>query len=86
MTKANLVFVFVATKKIDRERAVGKVVSFLRAKKPSNESLAFIFNNVIIAKSASLSMIKSFVRRLKDWNHALFSYSSLTGPSPATKS
>ena len=37
MTEANLVFVFVVTKKRERERererAVGKVVSFLRAKK-----------------------------------------------------
>lgn len=42
MTKANSVFVFVATKKIEREGAVGKVlkvVSLLRAKKSaSNES------------------------------------------------
>ena len=35
----------------------------------TDESLASIFNNAIIAKSASLSMIKSFVRRLKDLNH-----------------
>ena len=41
MITANSVFVFVATKKMDRERerAVGKVVSLLRAKKSaSNES------------------------------------------------
>lgn len=50
MTKANLVFVFIATKKIDRDRAVGKVVSFLRAKKSSNESL--------------MSLLRSFLKTL----------------------
>lgn len=51
MTKANLVFVFVATKKIDRERAVGKVVSFLRAKKSSNESLMSLLRSFLTTLS-----------------------------------
>ena len=51
MTKANLVFVFIATKKIDRERAVGKVVSFLRAKKSWNESLMSLLRSFLTTLS-----------------------------------
>ena len=53
MTKANLVFAFVATKKIERERerAVGKVVSFLRAKKSSNESLMSLLRSFLTTLS-----------------------------------
>ena len=51
MTEANLVFVFVVTKKIERERAVGKVVSFLRAKKSSNESLMSLLRSFLTTLS-----------------------------------
>lgn len=51
MTEANLVFVFVVTKKRERERAVGKVVSFLRAKESSNESLMSLLRSFLTTLS-----------------------------------